>query len=58
MLKMSTSKMIALIFFVVAIVIFVLTGFNIVNEADSDMNLVALGWGSFATGYVIQHYIP
>lgn len=53
---MSTSKMAALILFVIAVVIFVLVGFSIVETSDYD--LVALGLASFVSGYILQHYVP
>lgn len=53
---MSTAKMVALMFFFMAIVLFVLVGFDIVKSTD--FNLIALGLASTVVGFVVFHYVP
>lgn len=53
---MSPAKMVALVFIILGIILFVLVGLDAVHP--DKLNLVALGLGAVWTGWAIDHYIP
>lgn len=53
---MSTAKIVALVLWILAVILFVLVGFDIVSS--SEYNLVALGLASAWAGMIIHHYVP
>lgn len=53
---MSTSKMIALVLFILAFLLFVVVGANIVSSSKYD--LVALGLASYVAGFILDKYVP
>lgn len=53
---MSTSKVIALILFVLSFLFFAVVGLNIVESAKYD--LVALGLASYLAGFILDKYVP
>lgn len=53
---MTTAQLVALSLYIVAAVLFLLTGFDIIGPEETDWNLVALGLGSATVGTIVYKY--
>jgi hypothetical protein len=53
---MSTSKVVALVLFIFAFLLFVVVGFDIVESHK--YNLVAIGLASYVAGFILDKYVP
>lgn len=53
---MSASKIVALILFILAGLLFLVVGLDIVESTK--YNLVALGLASYIAGFVLEKYVP
>jgi hypothetical protein len=53
---MSTSKVVALVLFILAFLFFIFVGLDIVESHK--YNLVALGLASYVAGFILDKYVP